>query len=126
MLVCDIEQGGRVPLEDAAFGAAGHVLGFLATASIGHAVAMWFLTAARSRLLTGRSWRYPVVCAIAVFGTAILVEPTADVLGEYFDHRSENLMAAGSVFFWSATEFSQTDRIRRLGPVSHCFARLEC
>lgn len=101
-VLCGIAQGARVPFEDAAFDAAGYVIGFLVAAAIGHAAALKILPAARSRMLTARSWRIPVACGIAVSAAAAtLVEPTTDVLGDFIGHRHENLMLAGSVIFWS-------------------------
>lgn len=100
MLVCGIAQAARVPFEDAAFDAAKYVLGFLVTATIGHAAITEFFPAPRSRFLKGRG--YPVLCGIAVSTAALLVEPTSDVLGGFFGHGDENLMLGGSVIFWSA------------------------
>lgn len=103
MLVCGIEQGARIPFEDAAFDASKYVLGFLVTATIGYAAATEFFPAPRSRLLSGRPWRYPVVCGIAVSAAAKLVEPTTDVLGSFIGHGDEDLMLGGGALFWSAT-----------------------
>lgn len=91
-----------MPFEDAAFEAAVYVLGFLATATIGYAVAARLLPAPRSKILSGRSWRLPVVCGISVSAAATLIEQTTDVLGGFIGHRHENLMLAGSAIFWSA------------------------
>lgn len=102
MLVCGIEQGARIPFEDAALDAVKHVLGFLVSATIGHAATAEFFQAPRSQLLAHSSRRFPVVCGIAVAAAVMLVEPTTDVLGGFFGHGDENLMLAGSVIFWSS------------------------
>ena len=102
MIVCGIEQGARVPLHDAIADAAIYVIGFIVTASIGHIVAVRLLPAARSKLLAGRTWRFPVICGIAVSCAATLVEPTTDVLAGFFGHNNDNAVAAGGAIFWSA------------------------
>lgn len=102
MLVCGIEQGARVPFEYAAVDAAIFVLGFLVTATVGHAAATGFLPAARSTLLAGRTWRFSVVCGIAVSLAAPLAETTEDVLGGFFGRRYGYVLLAGGAIFWSA------------------------
>jgi hypothetical protein len=99
---CGIALAARMPFADAAFDASMYVIGFLVTATIGHTVATKLCPAARSKLITGRSWRFPVACGIAVSAAATLVEPTLDFLGRVHGHRNENLVAAGCVIFYSA------------------------
>ena len=114
MLICGIEQGARIPFEDAAFDASKYVLGFLIAATIGYVATTEFFPAPRSRLLSGRPWLYPVACGIAVSASAMLAEPTTDVLGEFFGHGDENPMLGGSALFWSAAATTGVVGIDRL------------